>query len=239
MTNISTGEQLYTFMTHLNGDVPLDQDLASTLISTAKAVIEEERPWCVLRKTNTSLTVASSDTWQTAKSLSGITDFSAFYGDSPIKLFDGNNRVQYYRQVPWERRLEFKDVSYTFVHDQNSGNIYFNGTPPYAGTLYIDYISTQAEIDVTSSSAVWTLFPARFLPVLGFYAVGIYKGAVDYDSITKNMLPEHRSTLMALKSAMIAWDDKRQDAIISQNDPTEDYGGNGFSRPTVYYNNNG
>ena len=220
---MNTGAELTTFITGLNGGASIDATLLDVLVSTAKTVIEEERPWMTLRKTDSSLTITTADTWQTAKSLSGITDFSRFYGDGVIKLFDGNNLIHYYRQVPFDRRLEYKDDNTTFVFDENAGTIYLNGTPPFAGTLYIPYVATSTEIDLTSNSAVWTVFPSRFLPLLGFYAVGIHKGAVDYDDINARMLPENRATMIALKNAMEKWDDERQHSAIENSDPDDLY----------------
>lgn len=225
MSRINTGAELTTFITGLNGDATIDADLIGVLAETAKAIIEEEREWAALRKTNSSLSAAPTGTWQTQKSLAGITDFSRFYGEYPVRLFDStSNRIERYRQVPFDRRLEYKDVGNTFVHDVNAGIIYLNGLVPFSGTLYINYIAATEELDLTIETAIWTTFPARFLPLIGFYAVGIYKGAVDYDSINKLMMPENRATLQALKNAMEKWDDKLQLAEIEHNDPTEAYG---------------
>jgi len=56
----------------------------------------------ILRKTDTSKTVTTANTWQMAIDLSTITDFNRFYQDSadpyPIRLFDGNNKIEKYRQ---------------------------------------------------------------------------------------------------------------------------------------------
>lgn len=217
---MTTGAQLKTFIESLNADATIDATLLDVLVDNARAIIEEERPWMVLRKTDTSKTVTTTSTWQTAVSLASITDFSRFYGEFAIRLFDGSNRIEYYRQVPFDRRLEYKDSSNTFVYDENANTIYLNGTVPFNGTLYINYVSTATAIDLTSESAVWSPFPSRFLPVLGYYAIGIFKGAVDYDSINRQMLPENRTTLMALKNAMERWDNERQLSTIDGNDPT-------------------
>lgn len=221
---MTTGTELKTFITGLNADFAIDDTLLNVLVQTAQAIIEEEREWMNLRKTNTTLTLATSNTWQTAKSLSTITDFSRFYGEFPVRLFDGGDRVEYYRQVPFDRRLEFKDVSNTFCYDENAGNIYFNGTVPFSGTLYINYLSTTTAIDVTSGSAVWTVFPSRFLPLVGFYAVGVHKGGVDYDSINRQMLPSNQAVMTALKNAMEKWDNGKQVSAIEHNDPSDLYG---------------
>lgn len=216
-----TGQQLTTFITGLNGGVTIDPTLLATLIQTAQAVIEEERPWLCLRKTDTSKSVSPSNTWQTAIDISTITDFSRFLDDNQITLFDGNNLKHHFRQVPWDRRLEYKDVSGTFVYNANTKQIYLNGDIPFSGTLYINYQSTSTLVDVLSSSEIWTLFPSRFHPLLGFYAVGIFKGAVDYDSINRLMLPTNGAVLEALKNAVEKWDNEAQMSAIQFNDPGE------------------
>lgn len=225
---ITTGEELTTFITSLNAEANIDATLLDVLVDNARTVIEEERPWMVLRKTDTSKTVTTANTWQTAIDLSTITDFSRFYMNQDgvvIKLFDGNNRVDYITLKSFDQRLEYKDVSGTAVYNANTKQLYINGTVAFAGTLYIPYMATSTAIDLTSASAVWSLFPTRFLPVLAYYAIGIFKGAVDYDSINREMLPENRATLDALKNAMISWDNELQLATIQSNDPSEYPGG--------------
>lgn len=220
---ITTGQELYSFLTLLNGGATVDATLADTLVDNARAVIEEERPWMALRATDSSITVTTANTWQTAKSLAGITNFSRFYGELPIRLFDGVNRIEYYRQVPFDRRLEYKDVGNTFVYDAANDTVYLNGLIPFNGTLYINHVKTSDAISLSSATAIWTAFPSRFMPVLGYYAIGIYKGAVDYDSINRAMLPENANTLQALKLAMEKWDESLAISEIENNDPTNLY----------------
>jgi hypothetical protein len=216
-----TGTELTTFITGLNGSSTIDATLLTSLVETARAILEEERPWMVLRKTDTSKSASGSNTWQTSIDISTITDFSRFYDDFPVILFDGNDRREYYRQVPFDRRLEYKDIGNTFCFDENAKLIYLNGNVPFSGTLYINFVSTSTSIDLASSSTIWSLFPIRFAYLLGFYSIGIFKGAIDYDSINKQMLPENRATMMALKNAMETWDNERALSSISYNDPTE------------------
>lgn len=225
---ITTGQQLRTFATSLNSEATIDDELLSVLMETGKAVLEEERPWLNLRKTDTSKTVTTANTWQTAIDLSTITDFSRFYMNQDgvvIKLFDGNDRIEYYTLKSFDQRLEYKDVSHTAVYDANSKNLYLNGNVPFSGTLHLPYMATTDEIDLNSASAVWTKFPSRFLPILAFYAIGVFKGAVDYDSINRQMLPANQGVLEGLKNAMEKWDNEAQLATIQSNDPSEIAGG--------------
>lgn len=217
---ISTGTALKDFIDSLNADASVDATLADILVDNARTVIEAERAWAVLRKTDTSLSASPSDTWQTAKATSGIARWSGrFYGECPIRLFDGGDRVEYYRQVPWESRLEYKDVSNTFVYDANSGNFYLNGLVAFSGTLYVNYLADTGAIDLTADTTAWSPFPARFLPLLGYYAIGIHKGGVDYDSINRQMLPTNREAFEALHTAMIGWDTDMQLSALEQHDP--------------------
>jgi hypothetical protein len=225
---MTTGVQLATFITGLNADATIDPTLLDVLVDNAKAVLEEERPWMVLRKTDSSKSVTTAGTWQTAIDLSTITDFSRLhvYDDAPaLRLFDGNNRIQEYYLKPFEDRLAWKDVSNTCVFDENSKTLYLNASVPFDGTLYIPYVATSSAIDLTTDTAIWTPFPSRFLPILGYYAVGIFKGAVDYDDINKAMLPTNAAALAALKNAMEKWDNEKQLAAIQSNDPDEYPGG--------------
>ncbi len=164
---ITTGQGLNTFITSLNAGASIEETLLDVLVSSAKTILEEERPWMVLRKTDSSKTVATSNAWTTAIDLSTITDFSRFFANQDgvvIKLFDGDNRIEYYTLKSFDQRLEYKDVSHTCVYDENTKTLYLNGIVPFAGTLYIPYVSTSTEIDLNSASAVWTKFPSRFLP---------------------------------------------------------------------------
>lgn len=227
---ITKGTELATFITGLNADATIDPTLLDVLVDNAKAILEEERPWMVLRKTNSSKAVTAANTWQTAIDLSTITDFSRFHvnDDKPaLRLFDGTNRIQPYYLKSFEERLEWKDVSGTCVYDENAKSLYLNGTVPFAGSLYMPYLSTSPAIDLTEDDTVWTAFPSRFLPILGYYAIGIYKGAIDYDSINKQMLPTNAATLSALKNAMEKWDNEKQLAAIQSNDPDEGSGWTG------------
>lgn len=219
---ISTGLELTTFITGLNAEATIDATLLETLVENGRSILEEERPWIVLRKTDKSKTVTTSNTWQTAIDLSTIADFSRFFGDEPIILFDGTNTREYYYQKPIDRRLEYKDASGTFCYDENAKILYLNGVVPFSGTLWINYICTSPDIDLTEDTdQIWALFPKRFLPLLGYYAIGVYKGAVDYDSINKQMLPSNQAALFSLKNAIEKWDNEKQLSEMSNNDPTE------------------
>ena len=82
---ISTGVQLNTFITGLNAEASVDPTLLDVLVDTAKTIIEEERPWVVLRKVDTSKAVTTANSYTDAIDLSDIADFSRFYSDVTIR----------------------------------------------------------------------------------------------------------------------------------------------------------
>jgi hypothetical protein len=143
-----TGPELETFATEINGGASIGSTLLFQFINLAKAMVEQLRPWMVLRYTDTSKSVTAANTWQTAIDLSTIARFNRFYesDQAPIKLFDGGFRIEYYKQVPFNRRLEFIYVSNTFCYDEANKTLYLNGTVQFAGTLYIDHIKDSPEI---------------------------------------------------------------------------------------------
>src|SRR3954453_19490290 len=120
------GPTLSTFIDELNGGATIGETLKFQFINLGKAMVEQLRPWMVLRYTDTSKSVTAANTWQTAIDLSTIPRLNRFYGDTPIKLFDGINRIQYFSQRPFDRRLEYKDAANTFVYDEANKTLYLN-----------------------------------------------------------------------------------------------------------------
>lgn len=220
-----TGPELQTFCTSLNGGMSIDVPTLNTLLNMGKAIFEGEKDWMALRKTDSSISVSSGGTWQTAYSISTITDFLKFYGKKPITIYN-NNQAEYYRQVPFEKRVQYRDYDNTFVLDLRNKNVYFNGNLILAGNMYVNYIQDTPDVDVAIDTDIETNgsfpFPSRFHPILAFYAIGINKGAIDYDSISREMLPNNAAALVALKNAVSKWDNDLQLDSVDEYDPNLD-----------------
>jgi hypothetical protein len=211
-----TGAQLATFCEELNGGASIGETLLFQLINVSRALIEQRRPWMVLRYTDSSKTVTTSNTWQSAISLSTITRFNRFYGEYPVKLFDSSNRIEYFRQVPFNQRLHYKDATNTFVYDEANKNLYLNGTV-FAGTLWIDYLKDSA--DLANDANEWA-FPSWSHPILGHMAVGMHKAGIDYDEVNARQAAFNGADAQRTLQMLEAWDDEKQRAAISQADPT-------------------
>lgn len=170
------------------------------LLNVAKEIIEGERDpeggWEYLIKLNESLSTSSSDTYTTAKSLAGITDFAMV-----SSLYVGSDTIPY-REVPFKHRERFKNQSRMFYIDYASGNLYIMGGT--SGTIHMWYRSISTDITSTGS---W-VFPARFHPLLAFYTAGYHQGGVDWDSIAARMSPENKLMAQNLRNAMVAWDSR-------------------------------
>ena len=82
-----TGKQFETAAEEINGGASIGSTLLYQLRNLGKSLIEQRRPWMVLRKTDTSKSVTTANTRQTAIDLSTITDFNRFY--------TANNRLSF------------------------------------------------------------------------------------------------------------------------------------------------
>jgi hypothetical protein len=217
-----TGSQLATLAEELNGGASIGSTLLFQLINIAKALIEQERPWMRLRYTDTSKTVAAStNAWQTAIDLSTIARFNRFYGDSPIKLFDGSTKIEHYTEVPLNMRLQHRESPNTFVYDDAADDLYLNGGVSFAGTLYIDHIKDSPEIEDDDSST-W-VFPSWSHSILAFMAVSMHKGGVDYDEVNARQLVQNSSDAMRIYRMLEKWDDEKQLAAQQNLDPSQHY----------------
>jgi hypothetical protein len=205
-----TGPELYTFGTSVNGSEPIDTTLYFQFVNIARAMVQRLRPWMILHKTDTSKTVSASsaNAWQTAIDLSTITDFDRFYGEHPVKLFDGTASFLSYKQVPWDQRLSYFQVPGTFVYNEATKALYLNGSIPFSGTLYIDYLYDPGDI-TNSDSSTW-VFPSWSHPLLGYLGVGAYKGGVDFDEVSARMAPDNRASAQQIIQMLENWDNEKQ-----------------------------
>ncbi len=73
------GAQLVTLAEELNGGASINETLLYQYFNLAKAMVEQQRPWMILRSLDTSKTVsASTSAWQTAIDLTTVARFNRF-----------------------------------------------------------------------------------------------------------------------------------------------------------------
>ena len=78
------GPTFITLATELNGGAAIGDTLLYQFLNIAKAMVEQLRPWMLLRKTDTSKTVAASTSaWQTAGLSTGVARSRSGRGPAP------------------------------------------------------------------------------------------------------------------------------------------------------------
>jgi hypothetical protein len=75
-----TGTELSTFVDEVNGGASIGATLKFQFVNIAKALVEQRRPWMILRYTDTSKTVSATtqSVWNTSIDLSTIARFNRF-----------------------------------------------------------------------------------------------------------------------------------------------------------------
>lgn len=218
------GPELATFCEELNGGASIGSTLLFQHLNLAKSLVEQKRPWAILRYTDTSKTAAAGNNWQTGIDLSDIARFNRFYIEDErfgaIHLFDGSQRIEHFHQIPYEQRLHFKDTPNRFAYHEATKTLYLMGTVPFSGTLYIDHIKDSEDLENDEASS-WA-FPSWSHPLLGYYAVAINKGGIDYDEVNARMAPENRAEAARILSALEGWDAEKALSAVSSTDPYQD-----------------
>lgn len=179
----------------------IDDDLGLTLANLIKDVIEGERQWEILKKRDTSLTVTPSDTWETAKSLSGLGDFLS---DRSIVLgnADKSSFAKIY-PIGFEQRELFKD-SNRYCIDYGNSQLYILGTRSETYTIYLYYIYQTDDLTLTTSP-VW---PMKFHKLIPLLMAELHAAGVDYDEIEVKKALEHNKQASALFAMMVSWNTK-------------------------------
>ena len=173
----------------------------------------------VLRYTDTSKSVTTANTWQTAIDLSTIARFNRFYErDAPIKLFDGNNRIEELpagavRSAAWRT----KDAEHLLSTTRRTRRS--TSTAPSISPARSTSTTSRTARTSPTMTAHRGVFPSWSHPLLGFYAVAINKGGVDYDDINARMAPDNRAQANAHPSSARSWDKREAAAGAAEHRP--------------------
>ena len=207
-----TGSELYDFVTELLGGREFEgsDDIFYQILNEERTKIEHLRPWAVLRKEDSSITVSASNTYTDMKTLP--TDFRSFWGPTDssgrrkyIELVSGNDVRPVY-QVPFGMQRQYKDTPDRFYADHGNSQIGFCGTYDKTYTAYITYIGRGTDIE---SSTSWA-FPSEYHPLLAGRVAARNKGEIDYDDINARMVQYHGASIEGSLRSMIRWDDELQ-----------------------------
>jgi len=174
-------------------DDKLDDTLLENLFNMAKNEIEIERPWEVLKELDSSNTIASGHTYTTAKTLP--TRFL-----TPLLIFVGDDRIQY-KQIPFEERERWKDITHRWYLKQKDSNFFICGTPASGSTIYFFYMQSSPDI---SGSQDWT-FPSFAHPLIPIKAAKLF---YPIDRIEKGRAYDDRWQIQEnlIRRQLHAWD---------------------------------
>ncbi len=210
-----TGQQLLDLLTSILGNEAPSQTYMLQLINIAKSIIETKRPWKVLSTNNHSLVVTGANTSTNPFPLPD--DFQRWLGDSSLtegqlKLFDGNNNIQYLTQVPIEEILDYKNEFGRFAVDYEQNVFYITGVVPGTFTIYEYYIKNTPDI---TRATKWGRFPANLTTILAFDAACRWRLGTDYDDVAARNAEDNGKMVAMLMEALSAWDTELAIAAVN------------------------
>lgn len=205
------GSELLTQTTELMGGVEPNNTLFYQLINTFARVIEGMRPWVKLRKVDSSITITSSNTVDTAKDLPS--DFrkphnTRWPNGAKGALFlkgssDGN--LVYLELKPLAQREVYRDTNGYWFYDLRLGKFYISGSYSSTYTVYISYIHKPTAI---SSATEWVLGGDEEQDsILAHLVADAVKSGIDYDEINARQAVHNNRVAQIALNAMILDDD--------------------------------
>jgi len=234
-----TRDELKTFTEGLLDGEVLDETFFDNLMESARAKIENRRPWRILVKEDTSTSAATSDTHETSKNLPS--DFRntvrrTEHQPQMLLVSSDGKTVAWYEQRPFAMRWILRDthgignepdvdghghghlfgavgnVHGFFVVDMANSIFYLLGKVSQAFTIHLFYIYNPGPI---TDSNIWP-FPSEHHAVLGYMIAGLYSGAVDWDDINRFLSPNQLAAAEAAMATMTSWDTSLQLADAGQ-----------------------
>jgi len=218
-----TRDDIYTAVTSLLGGYEMDTTLFNSLLDKSQMKRENQRPWVILRKADSSLSASPADTFTTAKTLP--TDFRKWYtpeSAGPVVLTDANNNPWGYREVSISEKFAYRNIGGVFYTDYVAGNFYLCGPITQAYTINLFYIkkSTLVSADATNSWA----FPSEYHMILAFDVAVMWKG-IDYDVINNQNAQILAAQAQEIYDEMSRWDSDLQIAMQAGIDSFASMGG--------------
>lgn len=138
---------------------------------------ESKRAWRRLITLDTTKTSSPSDTYLTTKALP--TGFVKTLPRNTLKLMDANGGVIPYREIPFEQRLENKDVNSVFYIDHK--NKVYGICGKVATTMTHNFFHTAYTTPLAAESDLW--FFDDYAPYIPYEVAARFELGEDYDDI--------------------------------------------------------
>jgi hypothetical protein len=196
-----TGAQILALTGNLLGGENIDQTFGLQMLNVIRAYVEMRRPWQVLKKKDTSVTITGANTY--TNPLTMPSDFRMYLGDGTIQLFDGANNLQYCTEVPYEEILDYRLDSFKFAADYGAKQFYITGIVPSTFTVYQWYIANYGDI---TASTTWLRFPDEYHPLLAYELAAMWRLGTDYDDVNARNADDNAKRADMMYQAMSKWD---------------------------------
>lgn len=210
-----TGQDLLDLLKQILGGEGINQAYALQLINIARIRFEAMRPWKHLSTKDTSQVVTGSNTYKNPFPLPD--NFQRYLGESElsegaIKLFDGNNNIQYLTEVPIESILEYKNEFGRFAVDYFNKQFFITGVVPGTFNIQEYFIFDNNDIKVNTT---WDHIPKRFHPILAFDAACRWRLGTDYDDVNARNADDNGKMVAMILESMSSWDTELAIAAVN------------------------
>lgn len=222
---VLTGQNLYDFTSNLLLGYKMDLTTFYWLLNLSKRERELQRPWVQLRTEdsgqNASPTQNTINNSMYLTPLNLPTDFCRWYSPnrSIIGVATDGISFKWYKEIPLERKHEYKDDNSKYYINLGSGQIFLCGILDQNYVIHQFYIKNSADITSTTS---W-VFPGDYAPILAFDVAKKYREMFDYDVVNVQQGEMISNGAKVLFAAMSEWDSALQESQVEG----VDYGNGG------------
>jgi len=224
-----TGNDLYNMTSKLLLNYQMDKTIFYWLLNLSKGNREQSRPWVILRKEDASNNASPvNNTINNSMYLTPFTlpsDFLNHYSPNRSLVGVANDGItfRWYKEIPLERKHEYKDDNSKFYVDLSTKQFFLCGILDQFYVLHEFYIASSPDIaDGTS----W-VFPGQFAPILAFDVAKMYREMFDYDIVNVQQGQMIEAGANTIFKMMTEWDGNLQESQLEGIDNYQGIGGNG------------
>ena len=204
------GAELLTQTTEIMGGNEPNNTLFYQLINMFARIIEGMRPWIKLRKVDSSVTITSSNTIDTAKDLPS--DFRKPYNSrwpngakGSLFLKSSGGSYVYLELKPLTQRELYRSMNGYWFFDTRLLKFYVSGTFTETYTVYLSYIHNPTAI---AAGTEWGLGGDQEQDsILSMLVAEAIKSGIDYDEINARQAVANNKVAQAGINQMIFDDD--------------------------------
>lgn len=200
-----TRNQIKAFVVELLDGFEMPETLFTRFLDIAQMYWEGQRPWVLLRAEDTTQTVTTANTYETAKTLP--TDFRKWYTRFPIVLTDAQGNPQSRLvEIPINLKSQYRTDPSRFYCNYATQELFICGAPGSSLTVRQYYIRRGTRISAAAANT-WDLdVNDEYTTILGLSVAVYHKLGVDYDIINNAQADANASLARQIFNIMTDWD---------------------------------